>query len=323
VSIDGILNVHKPPGKTSFQLVSFVRRLSGERRVGHGGTLDPYATGVLPIFLGQGTRVVEFLTDASKTYRAQIELGATTDTYDATGTVLDKRDPSSVTDTQVREALASFRGTVKQVPPMYSAIKHQGQPLYRLARQGISLPREPRAVQIYRLEMTGWQPPRVILEIDCGSGTYIRSLAHDLGQKLGCGAFVRELVRLRVGPFHISQAVPLSTLQDAFDGGFWTDLIHPIDEILLDWAAVIVEDQDEDAIRNGRPVDLKGSHASRTPQSPRGSWCRAYSSEGHFLAILEWRSDTGLWHTAKVFCAGRRCSCGCSGTCHPHQSESS
>jgi tRNA pseudouridine55 synthase len=302
LSIDGILNILKPPGKTSFQLVSLVRRLTGERRVGHAGTLDPYATGVLPICLGQATRVIEFMADTPKTYRAEIQLGAVTDTYDATGKILKTYDPSSATYGQVSSVLDTFQGTIKQIPPMYSAIKHQGKPLYKLARLGIEVPRKPREVQIHRAELVEWQPPIFAVEVECSSGTYIRSLAHDIGQKLGCGAFIKELARLRCGRFDISQAISITSLEEAFHSGYWADLLHPIDEVLLDWTAVIVDEPDELSIRNGRPVVFEESSRPKDSQERWGEWCRAYSADGHLLAVLRWQIDGGSWHPAKVFC---------------------
>lgn len=302
LSINGILNLLKPPGKTSFQLVSLVRRLASEPRVGHAGTLDPYATGVLPVCLGQGTRVVEFMADAPKTYRAEIQLGAVTDTYDATGKVMKTCDPSSVTYGQVKEVLDTFQGAVEQIPPMYSAIKHQGEPLYRLARRGIEIPRRPREVQIYHSELVEWQPPVFAVEVECSSGTYVRSLAHDVGQELGCGAFVRELARLRYGCFDISEAIPLASLEEAFHRGYWPKFLYPIDEVLLDWTAVIVDEGDENSIRNGRPVVLEGVDSPKDSQKRWGEWCRAYSADGYLLAVLRWQTEHGSWHPAKVFC---------------------
>ena len=303
MSIDGILNVLKPPDKTSFQVVSLVRQLSSERHVGHTGTLDPYATGVLPVCLGQATRVIEFMSGDSKTYRAEVQLGATTDTYDFTGTILEACDPSAISEVQVKSTLEAFRGAVMQIPPMYSAIKHQGRPLYQLARMGIEVPRKPREVHIYRLELVGWRPPVFVLEVECSSGTYIRSLAHDIGHELGCGAFIKELVRLRCGRFEIKDAVPLASLEEAFCDDRWSALLHPMDEVLMDWAAVIVDDAAEKSIRNGRLVALEGA-ARQTSQGRWADWCRAYSTDGQLLALLNWQSECGLWHPSKVFHRG-------------------
>ena len=197
--MDGILNINKPAGKTSFAVVAMVKRLTGEKHVGHAGTLDPMATGVLPVCLGQATRLVEYLMDTTKTYRAEIELGVSTDSYDREGAVTQKCDASAVTLAQIETALNSFRGVITQIPPMYSAVKHQGKPLYELARAGIDVERKARTAKIYSLEIRDWQNPFLTIEVNCGKGTYIRSLANDLGQALGCGATLSALERSRCG----------------------------------------------------------------------------------------------------------------------------
>jgi tRNA pseudouridine55 synthase len=296
--VDGILNINKPWGKTSFSIVSAVKRLSGEKRVGHGGTLDPAASGVLPICLGQGTRVIEFLLDAPKAYRAEIEFGVVTDTDDATGNVISRGDPSGISRRKLLSALDSFRGLVSQTPPMYSAVKQGGKPLYKLARQGIEVERKSRLRWIYSLELTSWQPPVATIEVECGRGTYIRALARDLGQLLGCGAHLRSLLRLRCGSFDIKDAVSLSQLEDGFHYGYWQKLIYPIDFVLSHWAAVVVDNVAVDDIRNGRPLVFAGSDS---PKTSSGERCRAYTSDGSFLGVLKFNSETGQWHPEKVF----------------------
>lgn len=296
MSVDGILNVLKPAGKTSFAVVSMLRRWSGERRVGHAGTLDPDATGVLVVCLGQATRIVEFLAGAGKTYRAGIELGVTTDTYDAAGKVVGKCDPSSVTEEQLRRTLESFRGTVAQVPPMHSAVHHKGKRLYELARKGVEVEREPRQVEISRLDLLDWQPPLVTIEVDCSGGTYIRSLAQDIGVALACGAHLKNLVRLKSGSFHVDEAVSLEVLEEAFRSGDWQGHLHPMDEVLLDWPAAILDREGESLVRRGTDVELH--FAGDT--GPAGCHCRAYTTDGHFLAVLV-KTDEGLWHPEKVF----------------------
>lgn len=301
MSVDGILNVLKPAGKTSFAVVSLVRRWSGERRVGHAGTLDPDATGVLVVCLGQATRIVEYLAGAGKTYRAEIELGVTTDTYDAVGKVIDRHDPSSVTEEQVRQVLHSFHGIIAQVPPMHSALHHKGKRLYQLAREGIEVDREARRVEFSRLELLAWQPPLVTIEVDCSGGTYVRSLAQDIGVALGCGAHLKKLVRLKSEPFHVDDAVSLTVLEEAFRCGDWQGHLHSMDEVLLDWPAAILDQESETLVRKGMDVELHFAGGS----GPAGSHCRAYSADGHFLAVLT-KTDEGLWHPKKVF---RRASC--------------
>jgi len=291
--VDGILNINKPRGKTSFSIVSLVRRMSGEKRVGHAGTLDPLATGVLPVCLGQGTRIIEFLVDAHKAYRAEIEFGVATDTYDATGSITSKGDPSGINQEKLLEALNSFCGLISQIPPMYSAVKHGGKPLYELARSGIEVERKSRLARIYHLELINWQPPVATIEVECGKGTYIRSLAHDLGQLLGCGANLRSLTRSRYGFFNIEDAVSLSQLEDAFRYGYWQHFFYPIDFVLSHWAAIVVGDTTENDIRNGRSLVF-------APTS-YGNHCRVYTGDGSFLGVLWFNSEKGQWQPDKVF----------------------
>jgi len=292
--MDGILNIDKPQGITSYRVVAVVKRLSGERRVGHAGTLDPLATGVLPVGIGQATRMVEFLADASKTYRAGIELGLTTDTYDASGQVVQRGEPSGINRGQVEAALVPFRGAIHQTPPMYSAVRHRGKKLYQLARAGITVERKSRPAKIHRLDIIDFQPPLITVEVECGKGTYIRSLAHDLGQVLGCGAILKSLVRLRYGPFDIQDAVSISRLEDAFDSGYWEHFLHPMDCVLSAWPAVVVDEATEQVIRNGLPVAL-------SLESPDDRRCRTYTADGHFLGVLRFGKETGRWHPEKVF----------------------
>ena len=292
--MNGILNIDKPRGMTSYRVVALVKRLSGERRVGHAGTLDPLATGVLPVCLGQATRVVEFLVAARKTYRAEIELGVTTDTYDAGGSIIRQENSAGIHREQVEKALSSFRGVIRQTPPMYSAIKHQGKRLYELARAGITVERKSRPVTIHSLDIVDFQPPLVTVEVECGKGTYIRSLAHDLGQILGCGASLKSLIRQRYGPFDIDDAVSVPQLEDAFRQSHWEHLVHPMDSVLSAWPAVVVDEATERLIKNGSPVTLQ-------LESTKEARCRAYTASGHFLGVLRPDPEKGQWHPEKVF----------------------
>lgn len=301
--MDGILNINKPQGETSFGVVAMVKRLSGERRVGHAGTLDPAATGVLPICLGQGTRVIEFLVDTTKVYRAQIELGVATDTYDASGKIIQKGDPSGISQAQLESALTSFCGLIQQTPPMYSAVKHHGKRLYQLARAGIEVERRSRLIRIHLVELVDWQPPVVTIEVVCGKGTYIRSLAHDLGQALGCGANLKRLTRLRCGLFDIKDAVSMPQLEHAFRYGYWQHFVHPIDTVLLNWTAMVVSDATERTIKNGCSLVL-GNGCFEQNLSVLSSFenrCRVYTSDGCFLAVLRFNPEAGQWQPEKVF----------------------
>lgn len=294
--MDGILNINKPAGKTSYSIVAAVKRLSGERRVGHAGTLDPDASGVLPVCLGRGTRIIEFLVDTTKTYRAVIELGKATDTYDGSGRITRQEDPSGIDRQQLEATLASFHGTIRQTPPMYSALKHKGQPLYTLARAGINVERKSRTVKIHRLELIRWEPPLVTIEIECGKGTYIRSLAHDLGQSLGCGAYLKSLVRTRCGIFDIKDAIAMSQMEEAFHFGYWEHFLYPIDIVLQDFSAIVVDEAAEEAMKKGSPLSMQQNIDENSHQR----YCRAYSRDGRFLGILQRTPDKGIWQPKKV-----------------------
>jgi tRNA pseudouridine55 synthase len=293
--MDGILNINKPAGMTSYAVVAAVKRVTREKHVGHAGTLDPDATGVLPVCIGKGTRIIEFLMDAHKVYRAVIELGITTDTYDATGKIVSKHDPSCVAKDMLEMALHSFRGTIKQIPPMYSALKHQGQPLYELAREGISIERKSRDITIYRLELTDWHPPLFTLEIECSKGTYIRSLANDLGEMLGSGAYMKNLVRTGYGSFKIEDAITLDQLKISSKEGDWQKYLHPIDSVLEDLPKITVDEAGVTAIKTGTTPKL-----IYQPETT-AMYLRAYGIDGRFLAILSREKESSVWHPKKVF----------------------
>jgi len=293
LAIDGILNIDKPLGLTSFQVVARVKRLTGLRRVGHGGALDPLATGVLPVCLGQGTRVAEFFMLATKTYRAQIELGITTDTYDAAGKVLQRINPSDINRQLLEQGLAQFQGWLEQIPPMYSALRHQGKRLYELARAGQEVARQPRKIHISQMELVDCQLPLFTIEVDCSKGTYIRSLAHDLGQTLGCGAYLKNLVRLRCGTFNLQDAISLTSFEELVRQGEWLRILHPIDAVLSLLKAVTVDETGQHDIEQGRSLALEIGLDQEL--------CRAYSKDGHFLALLHLQKESGLWHPDKVF----------------------
>ena len=202
MTVNGVLNMYKPAGQTSMDMVRMVKRLTGHKKVGHGGTLDPIASGVLPICLGQATRLMDPLVDGVKRYYTRVRLGETTDTYDSDGTVTERADASAITREDVEAALEAFRGVIQQVPPMYSALKQGGERLYDLARAGFEVKREPREVIVHNLTLEAWEPPDVVLDIVCGRGVYVRSLGHDLGAALGCGGHIVELERRERGPLY-------------------------------------------------------------------------------------------------------------------------
>ena len=301
----GFLNVDKPAGWTSFRVAAVVRRRSGVRRVGHTGTLDPTATGVLLVCLGAATRLSEYVIELPKTYRADVRLGVATDTFDAAGSITSEADPSGVSREQVEMALAGFVGESEQVPPVFSAIKLAGEPLYRYARARREVQPRPRRVVIHRLQLLDFQPPLLTIEMECGKGTYVRSLAHDLGQLLGCGGHLASLVRLRVGPFALEDACPFPRLEQAFAEGRWQALLLPPDAALADWPRIDLTEEQETAVCYGQA--LAGNDVALSPpQTPAdGAFSRAYDPDGGLLALLRYDGGAALWHPTKVFAPAR------------------
>nr|PZN05282.1 MAG: tRNA pseudouridine(55) synthase TruB [Bacillota bacterium] len=224
--MNGVINCLKPPGMTSHDVVDFIRKQLGTKKVGHGGTLDPGAAGVLPIFVGKATKAVEFFDDCDKEYVAEMTLGVTTDTGDNLGKVLEIREceaePASIVET-----FGKFVGKIQQIPPMYSAVRHKGKKLYELARQGITVERKPRTVEIYSIELIKYEKPRVLFKVSCSRGTYIRTLCEDIGRALGCGAHLSCLIRTKLGPFNISRAITLEEIKEKSP-----DILVPLEEIL-------------------------------------------------------------------------------------------
>jgi len=282
---------------TSFSVVALTRRICGQRRVGHGGTLDPQASGVLPIFIGKATRAADYLLEHSKTYRAGIRLGITTDTFDAAGKIIQEADPSKVSPQAIRRALLYFSGEIAQTPPMFSALKHNGQPLYKLARQGVSVKLPGRPVNIYRIELLRLELPSVEIEIECSRGTYIRSLAHDLGQMLGCGAHLESLARTRYGPFNIEGAIPPKRLEPLFKENAWRDILQPVDVIMKHLPSISLSEEEEKIIRNGGEIARSGLSLP----DRGGSRFRAYKESGEFLAVVRLASETGLLKAENIF----------------------
>jgi tRNA pseudouridine55 synthase len=298
VPLSGILNIDKPPDVTSHDVVDAVRRVAGQRKVGHAGTLDPLATGVLLVCLGQATRVAEYLMASPKRYRATIVLGTTTDTYDAEGETLTTGGRIDWSREEIAAALDTFVGHTWQVPPMYSALKRDGQPLYKLARQGKTVEREPRQIEIDEILLLSWTPPSLVAEIACSSGTYVRSLAHDLGQHLGGGAYLAALVRLSSGQFGLEEATSLERIEEAFEHGQEDLYLLPVDEPLLHWPAMILGTSDAQRIMQGQAVPGQPPAAGGEGE---GTLCRAYGPDGDFLAIVTYEPTTARWWPKKVF----------------------
>ena len=297
--IDGILNVNKPYGITSMEVVRRVKRASGVKRVGHGGTLDPVATGVIPVCLGQATRLMEYVIDGTKEYRGVVEFGVETDTYDSLGEVTRETEPSHVDRERVEKALSTFAGVIQQVPPMYSALKKQGKRLYELARAGIEVEREPRDVTVLSTTLVDWSSPHLTVDVTCGRGFYMRSLAHDLGQALGCGAHLKGLVRLRTGPFHIADAITLPETPEPFQPDELQRVVHAPDVVLTGLPALIVGTQREGMLRDGRGFTPR----SRAPDVGDDVRCRAYGASGRLIGIVKFDAEAMQWRPDKIFAA--------------------
>ncbi|HEV8192615.1 MAG TPA: tRNA pseudouridine(55) synthase TruB [Ktedonobacterales bacterium] len=293
--MDGIFSINKTAGMTSHDVVARVRRLAQQKRVGHAGTLDPAATGVLPVCLGQATRVAEYLSESGKSYRATIRFGVVTDTYDGEGRIV-REAPVDLTLEQIEAVLPAFLGEIEQVPPVYSAIKRGGQRLYALARAGEEVAIEARRVRVDALRIVSWNAPDLVLDVDCGKGTYIRSLAFDLGERLGPGAHLALLVRIRSGPFTLDESLTLVELEQALADGTWQEHFFAPDEALLSWRAAILGSESEGALRNGQLLRFA---ARADPHSP-GDLLRAYSTDGRFLGILQWNEAGATWQPHKV-----------------------
>ncbi len=297
-TVHGFLNLYKPAGMTSMEALRRVKRIAGQRKkVGHAGTLDPLAEGVLPICFGQATRLMEQVVSGRKRYRMTVRLGAQSTTYDAEGEIEEVATPGALTRGDIATALVRFVGTIEQVPPMYSAIKVDGRRLYELARAGKEIDRKPRQVKIHAIRIDEIDLPLLRLTVDCGRGTYLRSIAHDLGRMLGVGGYVTDLTRLSCGKFKAEKGVTLDALEQAAADGDWRIHLHPVDSALRHWGAIRVTGQEEAAIKNGQAI-----RADTVGRPAEGSETRrAYSADGVFLAILEFWHETGLWQPRKVF----------------------
>lgn len=293
--MDGILNINKATGMTSHDVVARVRKLLKQKRVGHAGTLDPAASGVLPICVGQGTRVAEYLSESGKTYQAEILFGVVTDTYDAEGTVVRTADTTSLTLSQIEQALPHFLGPQMQLPPRYSAIKLQGQPAYKRVRSGEEVTLEPRPITLHQLQVLAWNLPRLTLEIACSKGTYIRSLAYDLGERLGYGAHLAALVRTRSGPFDLSESITLEQLATAIEQGTVSTLLIPPDSVLQHYPALQLDTATAEHVLHGNTF-----RAAETAQPP-AELARVYDATGHFIAIAAWNAEEQVWQPKKVF----------------------
>ena len=266
--VDGVIVLDKPVGLSSNDAVQRVKRLFAARKVGHTGSLDPLATGVLPLCLGEATKFSQYLLNSDKRYLTKVRLGVATDSGDADGQVIAERDCGDLSRARIDAALDAFRGPIEQVPSMFSAVKHQGQPLYKLARQGIEIDREARPVTLYRNDIVDFAGDTLTLDIHCSKGTYVRTIAHDLGEALGCGAHVYELRRTMAGPYNEEHLVTFDDLERAREAGELDSLLRPIATAVGQWPAVELASTPAFYLRQGNPVLV--------PHAPTKGWVRLY-----------------------------------------------
>jgi tRNA pseudouridine55 synthase len=295
-AISGALVVDKPVGMTSHDVVQAIRNGTGLRRAGHTGTLDPRASGVLVILVGPAVRLSEYVSASDKRYQAIIRLGGSTDTFDAEGLVTPTKDPVNVTEAQFETALQTFVGEIEQTPPPYSAVKVQGRKAYEMAREGEEVELAPRKITVHHLEVLEWAPPEVVIDVHCSSGTYVRSLANDLGVMLGCGAYLVGLRRTKSGRFSLRDSVPLRKLQEAFTAGNWYQYLIPAAEALGDWPAVELNPDEVEGVRHGHRVKVVGE--------PTETKVRGVSTQGELVALMEITINADgsrEWQPKKVF----------------------
>lgn len=301
--INGIINVYKEKGYTSHDVVAKLRGILKQKKIGHTGTLDPDATGVLPVCLGKGTRLCDMLTDETKTYVAGLLLGVKTDTQDISGTVISQADTADLTKEEVTACVMSFQGEQMQVPPMYSALKVNGKKLYELAREGKTVERKARPVTFYEIRILSMDLPRLEMEVTCSKGTYIRTLCHDIGEKLGCGGCMESLVRSRVGRFGLDTALTLKEIEALCDPesdlvsqsqGIDYSFVHSIEEMFDGLSKVKVNENCDKALYNGNSFRYHRSLED-------GQEVRMYTSKGEFIGIYRYDKKSRMFHIVKMF----------------------
>ena len=295
---DGIINVYKEKGFTSHDVVAKMRGILGQRKIGHTGTLDPEAEGVLPVCAGKGTKLCDMLTDHDKIYRAVLLLGTETDTEDTTGTVLETKDTSGLTEDEVRDAVCSFIGDYDQIPPMYSALKVDGKKLYELAREGKTVERKARPVKIFDIRIEKMELPEVTMTVSCSKGTYIRTLCADIGEKLGCGACMEQLLRIRSGSFTLETALRLSEIQKLADEDRLEEVLIPLEDSFKELPLYRIAPQGDKRLMNGNPLRLQDVEGMDPHMTGR---FRIHSLEDVFIGIYQWKEDAQMFWPEKLF----------------------
>ncbi len=294
---DGIINVYKEKGYTSFDVVAKMRGILGQKKVGHTGTLDPEAEGVLPVCAGKGTKLCDMLTDHDKTYRATLLLGTDTDTQDTTGTVLAKKSTEGLSEEAVREAILSFIGNYDQIPPMYSALKVNGRKLCDLAREGIVVERKARPVTIYDIRIEEICLPEVVMTVSCSKGTYIRTLCHDIGEKLSVGGCMKTLLRTKVDRFLIEDSLTLAELQKRKDEGGLSEAVLPIETVFASYGEIRAAEEGLDKlVRNGNPF----RYTEKEDVADKAAF-RVYGREGQFIGVYEYSEEKRMFYPRKIF----------------------
>ena len=297
--IHGVININKEKGYTSHDVVAKLRGIVGQKKIGHTGTLDPDATGVLPVCLGKATKLCDMLTDKSKTYETVMLLGKTTDTQDISGSVLSESSVESIDEDAVKKCIGEFVGDYLQVPPMYSALKVNGKKLYELARQGIEVERKARPVVIHEIKILEIALPRVRMEVSCSKGTYIRTLCHDIGLKLGCGACMEELIRTKVSCFEISDSLTLGQVQELKEAGKIEEILVPIDAMFSEYEAVTLKKEFASFAYNGNLFLPK--HIHEKLELVDGKNVRVYDEDGRFIAIYAFDKNKRTFQIVKMF----------------------
>ena len=285
-TLNQVVNLYKPSGPTSFAMVQSVKKILGVKKAGHIGTLDPMAEGILPICLNLSTRIIQFLSPLSKHYQCTMTLGAATDTQDSSGKTLFAGDPAKITETQVQNLLKSFVGEQKQLPPMYSAKKSNGIPLYKLARNGITIERKPVLVHFYSIDFINMEENQVEFEVHCSAGTYIRTLCHDVGQRLGCGAHMSGLIRKQVGVFTQESSITPEALEIANKNGNLEEVLFPADKVLKFLPEIRITDEFVEPIANGNALP-KFSLKAYPEEFEPGMIFRVCNGSDKVLAIVE------------------------------------
>lgn len=293
--INGIINVYKEKGFTSHDVVAKLRGIAGQKKIGHTGTLDPDAEGVLPVCFGRATKVCDMLTDKDKTYEAVLLLGKSTDTQDISGTVLEEKEVVGLTEKAVEECILGYIGEYEQLPPMYSALKINGKKLYELAREGKVVERKTRKVFIHDIKIKEICLPRVCMEVHCSKGTYIRTLCYDIGEDLNTGGCMEKLLRTQVGKFKIEDSLRLSEIQKLKEEGKLSEIVTPVDEMFSEYPVVVVKGVLADLAHNGNPLKEKDLEKQTSDR------IRVYDDQGRFIGIYNFDSCRKIYRLEKMF----------------------